>query len=66
MYELLDENKANVQVPQNLLNEINIRFFLNLSQTEKHTHLSLQKVIEKSSIFSGLNPIVSALYIDTF
>ena len=61
--ELLDENKANVQVPQNLLNEVNIRLPLNLSQTVKHTHLSLQKVIEKFSIFSGLNPIVSALLI---
>ena len=61
--ELLDENKANVQVPQNLLNEINIKFSLNLSQTEEHTHSSLQKVIEKFSIFSGLNPIVSALLI---
>ena len=61
--ELLDENKANVQVPQNIRNNINIRFPLNLSQTEEHTHLSLQKVIEKSSIFSGLNPIVSAMSI---
>ena len=64
--ELLDENKANVRVPQNLLNEINIGLPLNLSQTEKHTHLSLQKVIEKSSIFSGLNPIVSALLLINF
>ena len=62
--ELLDENKANVQVPQNLLNEINMGLPLNLSQTEKHTHLSLQKVIEEFSIFSGLNPIVSALLIE--
>ena len=61
--ELLDKNKSNVQVSQNLLNEINIRFPLNLSQTKQHTHLSLQKVIEKFSIFSGRNPIVSALLI---
>ena len=59
MCELLDEGKADEPVSQNLLNEVNTKFSLNLS--EQHSHLSLREVIEEFSIFSGLNPIVSAL-----
>ena len=57
--ELLDEDKADEPVPQDILNEVNTKCSLNLS--EQHSYLSLQKVIEEFSIFSGLNPIVSAL-----
>ena len=56
--ELLNEKKADEPVPQNLLNEVNTRCSLSLS--EQHTHLSLREVIEEFSIFSGLKPIVSS------
>ena len=57
--ELLDENKADEPVSQYLLKEVSSRY--SIHQSEQHSHLSLQKIIEKFSIFSGLNPIVSAL-----
>ena len=61
MRELLDEGKADEPVSQNLLNEVNTNCKFSLNLSEQRSHLSLREVIEEFSIFSGLDPIVSAL-----